>query len=142
MLVKLVNHYTTIQVKQIRHAGHCYKSKNELLSNVLLWTPKHGHISVGWPAKTYIHQLCMDSGSRLENLQSVNMTDGKREPSESMLSACFDENDIKDINAFPQKHIQICCTKIILFSNAIFSGFWAMKCFCICKGDYLLMNNK
>ena len=29
----------TIQVRRIRHAGHCWRSKDELISDVLLWTP-------------------------------------------------------------------------------------------------------
>ena len=29
----------TIQVRQTRHAGHCWRSKDELISDVLLWTP-------------------------------------------------------------------------------------------------------
>ena len=31
----------TIQVKRTRHAGHCWRSKDELISDVLLWTPPH-----------------------------------------------------------------------------------------------------
>ena len=37
-------------------------SKEELISNVLVWTPTYGYISVGWQAKTYIDQLCADTG--------------------------------------------------------------------------------
>ena len=37
----------TIQVKRTRHAGHCKRSKEKLISDVLLWTPPHGHASVG-----------------------------------------------------------------------------------------------
>ena len=29
----------TIKVRWTRHAGHCWRSRNELISNVLLWTP-------------------------------------------------------------------------------------------------------
>ena len=29
----------TIQVRRTRHAGHCWRSKEELISDVLLWTP-------------------------------------------------------------------------------------------------------
>ena len=29
----------TIQVRWTRHAGHCWKSRDELISDVLLWTP-------------------------------------------------------------------------------------------------------
>ena len=47
--------------------GHCWRSKDELISNLLLWTPTHGCASVGWP-KICIHQLCMDTGCNLEDL--------------------------------------------------------------------------
>ena len=40
----------------------------ELISNVLLWTPTHGHTSVDRLAKTYIHQLYADTGCCLEDL--------------------------------------------------------------------------
>ena len=29
----------TIQVRRTRHAGHCWRSKDELIIDVLLWTP-------------------------------------------------------------------------------------------------------
>ena len=29
----------TIQVRRTRHAGHCWRSRHELISDVLLWTP-------------------------------------------------------------------------------------------------------
>ena len=45
----------TIYVRWTRHAGHCWGSKDEIISNILLWTPTYGHTSIGWPAKTYIH---------------------------------------------------------------------------------------
>ena len=31
-----------IQVWRTRHAGHCWRSRNKLISDVLLWTPTHG----------------------------------------------------------------------------------------------------
>ena len=44
----------TIQVRRTRHAGHCWRSRDELISDVLLWTPKHGRAKSGRPARTYI----------------------------------------------------------------------------------------
>ena len=32
----------TIQARQTRHAGHCWRRKDELISDVLLWTPTYG----------------------------------------------------------------------------------------------------
>ena len=48
--------------------GHCRRSKNELISDVLLWTPSHGCASVGWPTRTYLQQPCMDTGCSLEEM--------------------------------------------------------------------------
>ena len=58
----------TIQVRRTRHAGHCWRSKDELVSDVLLWTPTYGQAKAGWPAQTYIQQLCEDPGCNPEDL--------------------------------------------------------------------------
>ena len=58
----------TIQVRRTRHAGHCWRSKDELISDVLLWTPTYGQAKAGRPARTYIQQLCEDTGCNLEDL--------------------------------------------------------------------------
>ena len=52
----------TIQIRRIRHAGHCWRSRDELLRDVLLWTPTHGRAKAGRPERTYIQQLCEDTG--------------------------------------------------------------------------------
>ena len=36
-----------IQVRWTRYAGHCWRSKDKLISNVILWTPTYGYVSVG-----------------------------------------------------------------------------------------------
>ena len=58
----------TIQVRQTRHAGHCWRSRDELISDVLLWTPTYGQAKAGRPARTYIQQLCEDTGCSPEDL--------------------------------------------------------------------------
>ena len=57
-----------IQVRRTRHEGHCWRSKDELISDVLLWTPTYGRAKAGRPARTYIQQLCEDTGCNLEDL--------------------------------------------------------------------------
>ena len=44
----------TIQIRQTRHVGHCWVSKDKFLSDILLWTPSHGRAKVGRPARTYL----------------------------------------------------------------------------------------
>ena len=58
----------TIQVRRTRHAGHCWRSRDELISDVLLWTPTHGRAKAGRPARTYIQQLCEVTGCCPEDL--------------------------------------------------------------------------
>ena len=61
----------TIQVRWIRHAGHCKRSRNELISNVLLWTTTYGGEKAGRPARTYIQHLYNDTGCSTEDLPEV-----------------------------------------------------------------------
>ena len=58
----------TIQVRRTRHAGHCWRSRDELISDELLWTPTYGLAKAGRPARTYIQQLCVDTGCSPEDL--------------------------------------------------------------------------
>ena len=51
----------TIQARRTRHAEHCWKSRDELISDVLLWTLTYGRAKAGRPARTYIQQLCEDT---------------------------------------------------------------------------------
>ena len=43
-------------------------SKDELKSDVLVWTPAYGQAKAGRPARTYIQQLCEDMGCSPEDL--------------------------------------------------------------------------
>ena len=58
----------TIQVRRTRHAGHCWRSKGEHLSDVLLWTLAYSQAKAGRPARTYIQQLREDTGCSPEDL--------------------------------------------------------------------------
>ena len=66
--------------KLSRYKRHCWRSRNELIGDVLLWTPSHGHAMAGRPARTYIQQLCADMGcSREDLLQAVDDWKGWQE---------------------------------------------------------------
>ena len=58
----------TIQVRWTIHAGHFWRSRDKLISDVLLWNPIYGQAKAGWPARTYIQQLCEDTGCSPEDL--------------------------------------------------------------------------
>ena len=67
----------TIQVRRNRHARHSWRSRDELISDVLLWTPTYGRAKAGRPAWTYIQQLCEDTGCSPEDLPEA-MNDRKK----------------------------------------------------------------
>ena len=61
----------TIRQQRLRFAGHCWRSKNELSSEVLLWEPSHGKRSRGRPRKTYVDQLIADTAYTYEDLANL-----------------------------------------------------------------------
>ena len=67
----------TIKVRRTRHAGHRWRSRDELISCVLLWTPTYGRAKAGRPVRTYIQQLCEDTGCSPEDLPEA-MNDRKK----------------------------------------------------------------
>ena len=67
----------TIQVRRTRHAGHCWRSKDRLISDVLLWTLAYGQAKAGQPARTYIQKLSEDTECNPKNLPKA-MNDRKK----------------------------------------------------------------
>ena len=67
----------TIQVRRTRHAGHCWRSRDELISDVPYGPCR---AKAGRPARTYILQLCEDTGRSPENLpEAMNNREKWRE---------------------------------------------------------------
>ena len=58
----------TIQVRRNRHAGHCWRSRGDLIRDVLLWTPDLCRAKSGRPARIYIQQLYEDIGCSPEGV--------------------------------------------------------------------------
>ena len=56
------------ELRRTSHTGHCWRSRDELISDVLLWTRTYGRAKAGWPAWTFIQQLCEDTGCSPEDL--------------------------------------------------------------------------
>ena len=70
----------TIKIRRTRHAGHSWRSRDELISYVLLWTPSHGRAKAGRPARNYIKQLWADTGCSPEDLpEAMDDMEGGRE---------------------------------------------------------------
>ena len=76
------------------------KNKNNLISEVLLWTPLPGYANIDQQAKTYIHQFWLDTGYFLEHLpKAIPSSDGwrKRERErESLLPTRLEDDDDDD----------------------------------------------
>ena len=89
----------TIQVRRTRHAGNCWRSRDELINDVLLWTPTYGRAKAGRPARTYIQQLCEDTGCSPEDLpEAINDREKLRERSGiSVLAVRHDDDDDDEI---------------------------------------------
>ena len=70
----------TIKIRRTRHARHCWRSKDELISDILLWTCSHGWANAGRPARTYKQQFCADTGCNIEDLLgAIDDRDGWQE---------------------------------------------------------------
>ena len=67
----------TNQVRRNTHAGYCWRSRDKLISDVFLWTPSHGRAKARRSARTYIQQLCEDTGRSPENILKT-MNDSER----------------------------------------------------------------
>ena len=61
----------TIQVRRTRHAGHCCRRRDELITDVLRCTPTYGRAITGRPERTYIQQLCEGTGCSPDDLPEV-----------------------------------------------------------------------
>ena len=58
----------TIKIRRTRHLRHCWRSRGEFISDVLLWTPSHGRAKAGRLARTNMQQLCADTWCSPEDL--------------------------------------------------------------------------
>ena len=55
----------TIKVSRTRHVGHCRRSKDELMRDIIQWTLSHWRAKFRRPAKKYIQLLCAYTGYSL-----------------------------------------------------------------------------
>ena len=70
----------TIQVRRTRHVGHCWRSRDALISWCTPMDPIYGRAKAGRPARTYIQQLCEDTGCSPEDLpEAMNEREKWRE---------------------------------------------------------------
>ena len=62
---------TTIRERCLRFSVHCWRNKNEVLSDLVLWEPKHGKRSVGGQARTFVALLEADTGVPRDSLPAA-----------------------------------------------------------------------
>ena len=79
----------TIKIRRTRHAAHCWRSRDELISDVLQWTPSHGRAKAGRPTWTYIQQLCLRTCRKQWTIEKG----GKRVSGISVLMVRYDDDD-------------------------------------------------
>ena len=62
--------YTTtcLPSRKLSSAGHCWMNRDEFISDILQWTPTYGRAKAGRPARTYIQQVCEDTGCSPEDM--------------------------------------------------------------------------
>ena len=81
----------TIQVRRTRHVGHCWRSRDELIR-----TPTYGRAKAGRPARTYIEQICQDTGC--QRRWTIGSS-GERGSGISMPTARHDDIDLDSYEA-------------------------------------------
>ena len=78
------------QVRRTRHAGHWWRSRDELISNVLLWTPLPGRVKAGRLARTYSSVQIQDVALKTYPKRWTMEGDGERGPGRSVPMAWHD----------------------------------------------------
>ena len=69
-----------IKLRGTRHVEHYWGIMDELICDILQWTPTHWRTTAERPARINIQQLCADTGCSLEDmLGAIDDRDGQRE---------------------------------------------------------------
>ena len=96
-----------IQVRQTRHAGLCWRCRDELIRDLLLWTPIYGRAKAGRPARTYIQQLCEEVALKNSQRRWTIGRSGVRGLGISVLAARhdYDDDDVfPDVDGLKETH--------------------------------------
>ena len=87
----------TIQVRRTRHAGHCWRSRDELIGDEFLWTPTYGRAKAERPARTYSsYVMIQDVALETCQRQWTIGRSGERGSGISVLAARHNDDDDDD----------------------------------------------
>ena len=108
-----------IQVRRTRQAGHHWRSRDELISDVLLWTPIYGRAKAGRLAGTYssyvrIQDVALETCRRRWTIGRS----GERGPGISVQAARHDDDDFYQIRIIFFL-LTICLHTVKLFQASI-----------------------
>ena len=94
----------TIHRRRTRHVGYCWRSKDELKSDILQWTPSHGRASVGRPTRTTtaLYGQRMSSGRPAESNGWERWM--VRESRKSVLGAQYNDDECSTRISFAIKY--------------------------------------
>ena len=87
----------TIQVRRTRHAGHCWRSRDELIRDVLLWIPRHGRAKAGRPPFSSYVRIQVVVLKTYLGRWTIGRS-GERGSGISVLPARYDDDDDIDNN--------------------------------------------
>ena len=84
----------TIQIRRTRQARHCRRSKDELISDVLPWTPSHGRANVCDQLEPMYNSSVLIQDIALKTFRErwTIETNGKRGSGKSVVAARDDDN--------------------------------------------------
>ena len=83
----------TIQIRRTRHAGHYWRSRDKLVSDVLLWTPSQGQANVQLEHTYSSYVQILDVARKTCQKQWTIGWGGKRGSKISVLIAQHDDDD-------------------------------------------------
>ena len=82
-----------IQGRRTRHAGHCWRSKDEIVKDVFQWTPAYGQSKAGRPARYSSYVMIRDVTLKTRRRRWMIGRRGERGSGISVLAARHDDDD-------------------------------------------------
>ena len=61
----------TRTIRRTRFAGNCYRNEEEIIKDVLLWTPNHGTKKIERKREVYVKPLCEDTRLTIKELKTA-----------------------------------------------------------------------